>query len=779
MTVGQKLGFLVLAALLAAQLVTAAVIHHIVRLQIEADGRSTLIASAGRLARQVGTRGDQIAADLTAVRDDASLAPMGRQPDGAALFAAFARRDPHSLVTRLLLLHPAGDIAFDTMQGLPSGTRRIDPAVLQAASKSGAAQSIASLSGGPHWMIVVPAGTHDPADFLAAAIPLDARLLARLSEEASTVRTLVLVDAAGHWTTLAGDRGKLPPSDAPPGDAAAVVAGGGTGLLALSAQVIPPASSAAAAGQPHAAVAMTYDVTARLGRYHLERVLLIDGLVVGLTAAVMIALLVSSMIGRPLAGLVTQTRRISRGDLTPPPTLRRRDEIGALSAALGAMLRAFTRRETQVREEALRDPVTGLRNRAAFLEAIQPGMTNGSAAILVIGLVRLQEIANTLGHGIADRVLRHTALRLGRLLADADIACLGGRTFAAFLPGVDEPVARALAATIVSHFESPYSNGDLAIDTVAAVGIALLPLHGEQAEPLLRRAEVAFQGALKSEPRWALYDPATDPHTPERLSLMSELRQGFGSGEFVLAYQPKLHLPTRRILAVEALVRWHHPRHGLVPPDLFVPLAEETGNIRHLTRWALRTGIGQAAAWRAEGIDVQVAINLSARDLSDSALPSAVASLLEEAGVGTSAISLEVTESAIMADPAAAIAVLREFSERGIDAAIDDFGVGQTSLAYLRSLPIREIKIDKTFVQRIVEDEDDRKIVRSVVELGHSLGRKVSVEGVEDAATLSILASLGCDHAQGYYIARPLVADALAAFVRQPPKLVSAAGMPA
>jgi hypothetical protein len=287
--------------LLAAQLVTAAVIHHIVRLQIETDGRSTLVASAERLAREASASGDRIAADLVAVRDDASLAPTGRQPDAVALLAAFARRDPHSLVTRLLLLDPAGEVAFDTMHTVPSGTQRIDPAVLEEASKTGTAQCIVSLSGGPHWMIVVPASTRGPADFLAAAIPLDTRLLARFSEEAPAVRALVLTDAAGHRTTLAGDRVTLSPSDGPLGNDPAVVADGGTELLALTARVIPPASPVAAAGQPYAAVAMTYDVTARLGRYHLERALLIDGLVVGLAAAVMIALLVSGMIGRPLA----------------------------------------------------------------------------------------------------------------------------------------------------------------------------------------------------------------------------------------------------------------------------------------------------------------------------------------------------------------------------------------------------------------------------------------------------------------------------------------------
>lgn len=225
---------------------------------------------------------------------------------------------------------------------------------------------------------------------------------------------------------------------------------------------------------------------------------------------------------------------------------------------------------------------------------------------------------------------------------------------------------------------------------------------------------------------------------------------------------------------LKSLVRWHHPQRGLVPTFEFITLAEDTGNIGHVTRWALRAGIAQAAQWRTKGINLQVAINISARDLSDARLPDRVTQLLADHKIGPEAISLEVTESAIMANPTAAIAVLQQLAERQIAVAVDDFGVGRASLAYLRTLPVKELKIDRTFIQQVAEDNDNRKIVRSVIDLGHSLGFAVSVEGIEDEASLSIVRELGCDYAQGYHIARPLVAEMMALFIRQPPRGVSA-----
>lgn len=495
-------------------------------------------------------------------------------------------------------------------------------------------------------------------------------------------------------------------------------------------------------------------------------VVLLAVIVAGL-AAHLGGLLAHRRLAGPLRTLEAQIRRVGQGDYTPVPALPRRDALGHLSQALNDMTRALAERDSRMSQLALREPVTNRPNRAAFLETITPFLASQRGAVLVVGLVRASEVANTVGRDVADRVLQHVALRLSRLLSDAPLACLSDRTFAVFLRDAGEPRARGIAASIIEHCETPYSEGDLTIDTVAAVGIALMPGHGSEGVELLQRAEVALAAALTNGNNWAVYDPATDPHRPERLSLMSELRRGLLGDEFMLFYQPKLHIPSGRVTGAEALVRWRHPRRGEVPPDDFVGLAEETGNVRHLTRWALREGIAQAARWRDAGTDLQIAINLSARDLSDPRLPDMVTRLLAEHGLDSRAVSLEVTESAIMADPAAAIAVLRGFAERNISVALDDFGIGQTSLTYLRTLPVRELKIDKAFMLHLAEDADDRKIVRSVVELGHSLGFAVTAEGVEDPAALDVLATLGCDYAQGFHISRPLVAEAVDAFVQQ------------
>lgn len=481
---------------------------------------------------------------------------------------------------------------------------------------------------------------------------------------------------------------------------------------------------------------------------------------------------------QPIRMLEGQVIRIGQGDYTPAPTLLRDDDIGRLSMALHDMTVALAERDQHIQQLTLRQPASDRPNRVAFLETIAPLLASQRGACLVVGLVRAGEVANTVGRDVADRVLQHVGLRLSRMLRDMPLACLSDRTFAVFLRDSGERRARSIAASIIEYCETPYAEGDLTIDTVAAVGIALMPMHGREGAELLQHAEVALTAALTSGTNWAIYDPATDPHRPERLSLMSDLRRGLLTDEFMLCYQPKLHLPTGRVTGAEALVRWRHPRRGNVPPDDFVALAEETGNVRHLTRWALREGIAQAARWRDAALNLQVSINLSARDLSDPRLPYTVERLLAEHELNARAISLEVTESAIMADPAAAAAVLRGFAERDISVALDDFGIGQTSLTYLRTLPVRELKIDKAFIAHLANASDDRKIVRSVVELGHSLGFAVTAEGVEDADALGVLANLGCDYAQGFHISRPLIAEIMEEFVQQHRPFVPAAGVP-
>jgi predicted signal transduction protein with EAL and GGDEF domain len=480
----------------------------------------------------------------------------------------------------------------------------------------------------------------------------------------------------------------------------------------------------------------------------------------------------------PISILERQVRRVEDGDYTPAPALARNDNIGRLSQAVHDMTVALDERNRHLHQRRLRQPIPDQTNRTAFLQTITPDLAAKRGAFLVVGLIRASEVANTVGREVADRVLRHVGLRLSRLLGNAPLACLGDQTFAVFLRDAGEARARSIAAVVIEHCEAPYTEGDLIIDTVAAVGIALMPVHGTEGAEVLQRAEVALTAGLTSGNNWAIYDPPTDPYRPERLSLMSDLRRGLLTDEFVLFYQPKLHFSTGRITGAEALVRWRHPRRGNVPPDDFVGLAEETGNVRHLTRWVLREGIAQAARWRDAGINLEIAINLSARDLSDARLPYMVDRLLSEHELDPRAVSLEVTESAIMANPAAAVTVVRGFAERKISVALDDFGIGQTSLTHLRILPLRELKIDKAFIAHLADAADDRKIVRSVVELGHSLGLAVTAEGVEDAKALGVLAELGCDYAQGFHISRPLVADMMEVFVQQHLPIVPAASCP-
>jgi EAL domain-containing protein (putative c-di-GMP-specific phosphodiesterase class I) len=376
----------------------------------------------------------------------------------------------------------------------------------------------------------------------------------------------------------------------------------------------------------------------------------------------------------------------------------------------------------------------------------------------MIGLARLPEIIQTMGHAISDGLMRDAAARLRRIAGPHPLARATDAQFALGRVDTGKAEAIALAFRILDALGDPYRESDLAIDTDPAIGIALHPAHGNEAGTLLRRAEIALIGVLGAEDAVAVYDPTTDPHRPERLTLMGDLRQALDSDGLQLHYQPKLNLASQRIDSVEALVRWHHPRRGEVPPDAFIGLAERTGNIRRLTRWALASSIAQAQAWAAQGHALRISVNLSARDLDDGELPRRIVDLLALHGVPPRSIVLELTESAVMGEPENAIRTLNRLADDGIDLAIDDFGVGQSSFAYLRRLPVREIKIDRLFTQSLHEDAGDRTLVRSIVELGHRLGYRVTAEGIETAAALDFLRDIGCDHAQGFHIAHALPA---------------------
>ena len=391
--------------------------------------------------------------------------------------------------------------------------------------------------------------------------------------------------------------------------------------------------------------------------------------------------------------------------------------------------------------------------------------------MLLFDLDRFKEINDTLGHKYGDRVLREIGPRIRSVLRSADtLARLGGDEFCVLLPRV-EGVGSAIdvAQRVVDTLEAPCEIDGMMLVVEASCGIAVAPNNGDNADVLLQRADVAMYVAKNSHNSIVAYNDSLDVNTPARLALLGELRAALSDEQLQLFYQPQAGLASGQVRAVEALVRWRHPTLGLYPPNQFIPMAEHTALIKPLTTWVLNDALRTRRTWLDDHSvpdELQVAINLSTRSLLDDAFPSEVFAALEEWGVPPRLLQLELTESGIMADPPRARRLLSELAGVGVTLSIDDFGTGYSSLAYLKNLPVNQLKIDQSFVSQMRSDPNDAIIVRSVIDLGRNLGLETVAEGVEDHETWDELALLGCNSAQGYFFAKPMPPDALVAWLR-------------
>jgi diguanylate cyclase (GGDEF)-like protein len=435
------------------------------------------------------------------------------------------------------------------------------------------------------------------------------------------------------------------------------------------------------------------------------------------------------------------------------------------------------RHQAEVNEhQALHDALTDLPNRTLFHDRVGQALASARrehipVAVMIMDLDRFKEVNDTLGHASGDELLKQAGERLRAALRESDtVARLGGDEFGVLLPRVvDSAAAVSVAHKLRSALEEPFTIHGLALQMEASVGIALFPEHGDDVHSLLQRADVAMYVAKEHPAGCEVYAKERDEYSPDRLTMLTELRRGIDAGELVLHYQPKAELRSGEVGGVEALVRWSHPTRGLVPPDEFIPLAQKTGVIVPLTHFVLNEALRQCRTWQLEGLNLCVGVNLSARNLLDVNLPDTVGGLLAKWEVTPSLLELEITESTILADPIRAMHVLSRLSDMGVRLAIDDFGTGYSSLAYLKRLPVDELKIDKSFVQGMERDENDAVIVRSTIDLGRNLGLLVVAEGVETEEAWRRLVSLGCDVAQGYYLSRPVPAAELAAWLRASP----------
>lgn len=477
---------------------------------------------------------------------------------------------------------------------------------------------------------------------------------------------------------------------------------------------------------------------------------------------------------QPLNELVKTAELLEKGDYSTTIQSTGSDEISHLARSFDRMRGAIAERERKISKLAYWDELTQLPNRAHFTEQLVKfaedyQQTGQTFSVLMMDLDRFKHVNDVLGHSAADNLLAGVAKRLvNSCKRDNDVvARLGGDEFGIILANADAETALEVTRRLQAALETPIALNDTFVDLSASVGVANYPEHTKNIEILLSRAEIAMYAAKESQAGTSVYHSGLDIGNDENLSLISEIRLAVEENQLSLYVQPKIDFATGKVVAVEALVRWQHPERGLLLPDMFIPYAEQTGHVSKISFWMLSEAARYAAAWQKQGLDIALAVNLSARDLIDIELPNKLKEILARHQLFANSLSLEITESSIMEDPARALDTVERIARMGIKLSIDDFGTGYSSLAYLKRLPVNELKIDKSFVMNIEHDQNDTTIVKSTIELGHNLGLKVVAEGIENKSAWNILKAMGCDYGQGFYMSRPIPADSFLAWANQ------------
>jgi diguanylate cyclase (GGDEF)-like protein len=654
---------------------------------------------------------------------------------------------------------------FDTELKLVAATRD-DAARFQDLLKQKAAQDgrpgagddvqLALLDGRAYQVVAVPVRTPAPAGWILMGFVLDGGALQDLRSLSELQGIVVVRNDGQRWMPLVSsldsddaallseqipaDKGLLFPAD--------VAGEQWRGRLAPLERRDPY----------RLGVVLLRSFDAAVAPYRSLQLILLALTVAGVGVFACFSVLLARRISGPIKALGESAGRLGRGDYDTPVVRISHDEVGDLAAAFELMRQGIRMQTAKAERLAYWDELTGLPNRARFRNKLEDAVqAERPFAVLMLNLDRFKHVNDVLGHDFGDLLLIGVGSRLQQLCRDqALLARVGGDAFALLLPGADQSAALAMAAAILQDFFKPLRIGSHTVDLSAGIGAALYPRDGADVMQLLSRAELAMYAAKQRQCGSLVYDAQLDAGSPESLSLLSELRQAIDGQELRLYLQPKVDLKTGHVTGAEALLRWQHPTRGLVPPGQFIPFAEQTGFIRELTQWVIAEA---ARSWRAAadaGIRLPLSVNLSTRDLLDQDLPGKIAALIAGVGVEPRALCLEITETAIMLDPQRARSTLEQLSAMGFKLSIDDFGTGHSSLAYLKDLPVDELKIDMSFVKAMATSRADRRIVRSTIELAHNLDLSVVAEGIETAAAWQLLASYGCDDGQGFFVGRPM-----------------------
>ncbi|MGE0668811.1 MAG: putative bifunctional diguanylate cyclase/phosphodiesterase [Sphingomonadales bacterium] len=779
-----RLVLLFVSLFVLVQIGTYAAVYLVTDRNLEGQARQHLMYSADTFSRAMRERTDKLAEGARVLSNDFGFRQAVATEDTATVISALSNLASRIGAQRAMLISLEQAVLADNRPVDALTGRQFPMAkLIDHADEHGKSAAFIELNGQLYDFVLVPVLAPVPIAWVGLGIRLDDR-------EAASIRQLMPQgidisflhhDGGGGWTVLASTL-KLKAADVSrqlAGDREALkrrpvrLSLGGEDYLGLTVDLPDDA------GAGGTLALLQYSFEAAYSPYRTLIYALAVLLAIGLVALAYGSVGVARSVSRPLRELAEAAIKVARGEYRPVALKGSRDEIGQLASSFNRMIENIEEREQKITFQAEHDAETGLPNLRRFEADLQRCIDEGggTASVVVVAVERVNEVRNTFGYATWERLIALIAPRLrdsaphGALLARVSTS-----SFIIGLPGLDTLPARRVAERILSGFEQPFTIDAFTIDSNAHLGVASHPEHGATAEQLIQRASTAVIQARSGGGHVAVYDPERDSNTAGRLSLMGDLRKGLANREVQFHYQPKIDLATNRMTHVEALVRWRHPTLGFLPPAEFIGLAEQTGHIGYLTAWALETAIGQCGAWRRQGHAINTAVNLSAHDLTDRTLPLTVARLLRQHQVHPSWIALELTESAVMQNPEQAIAVLQELRQMQVGLSVDDYGTGYSSLAYLKKLPINELKVDRSFVLNLAQSGTDQILVRSTVELAHSLGLKVTAEGVEDAASADLLRGFGCDMAQGYYFSKPIPADELDRFIRQSPYGLAAAG---
>jgi len=713
-------------------------------------------------------------------RDTAFVAAIGNndESDRATIESALVNSGRRIKASFSMLVGADRKVSVSTNDKQASALEKLVLAMLDAAEAGDGAAGIAVVEQRPYQIVVMPVKAPVTIAWIVMAFPIDRRLATDMREVSSLHTTVITHDGQGQWSmvgsTFLGPSAQalldqlkaLPRIPDVPFDLMVETS-------KYSARVLPIGQD----GAQTASVVLARSIDEAKSDYaRLERWLV--GLTMGgIVLSAIAIVLTAKRIAQPISELAVTAKRLEQGDYKGQIDSSREDEIGALAHAFDSMRDGIAKREQEIRRLAYWDTLTNLPNRAQFLLLLNDAMADArkreeSVFVLMMDMDRFKHVNDVMGHSFGDALLRQVAGRLQLLLANrrqssAQVARLGGDEFAVLLPGATLEQAQMVAGEILQTLETPLSMEDQMVDIGAGLGIAGYPEHGADGEALLSMAEVAMYTAKQRNDGAVVYDPAIDKSSEQSLSLLTELRNAVERNELRLFVQPKIELDTGKVVGMESLVRWVHPERGNVFPDEFIPFAEQTGFIRVLTRWVLDQSAALCHELAARGIHLKSSVNLSTRDLMDQDLPAKFADILAQHKLAPAAFCLEITESAIMDDPVRAQHTLERLHAMGVDLSIDDFGTGYSSLAYLKRLPVNELKIDKSFVLNMENDEGDTKIVRSTIDLGHNMGLRVVAEGIESEAVWRLLAELGCDQGQGYFMSRPIPGDQLVAWLEK------------